>query len=670
VKISLFSFLKKIFQKKGSAKPLVSSHLDVALLKSIRKQPYPKFTQICQFKRFLNHTEKKLFQISLVLFLLGIFWFAVSFLNHYTTPVAVVGGDYTEGIVGAPVSVNPLFANLNDVDKDISRLVYSGLMKIDSKGDLVPDLAEKYSLSEDKKVYTFTLKKNVVWHDGQPFTSKDVKFTFDLIQNLEVKSPLAVSFQGVIVEVPDDYTVQFRLNDIFTPFPSSLTLGILPEHIWGDISFGQIRLAHYNLQPIGTGPFKFAKMITDKTGFISEYTLERFDRYYAGPAYLEHFSFHFFASYDGDDVSSSAIEALREQKVNGINFVPISLKDKVDRKHIIVYEPSLPQYTALFFNQKKQPVFADKDVRLALEHAIDREKIVVDTQKGDAHIQNGPILEGYPGYFVPSTTPNYSLETANTLLDKYLIRVPLEELKKTRTVELEKEWDLQNVVVSSTVSGEPTSTSSEEVSSSALEGVSKESFVKDGLDQEFTGVQTLFRKTKTGNMVTVRLLTVDTPEYRKIAELVAGFWQEVGIKTNVQYVSPKTLSRDMLRDRDYDVLLYGVILGSDPDQYPFWHSSQALYPGLNLTQYSNKAVDDILQKIRTSDDIAVQTQLSTDFAQKIIDDIPAIFLYSPTYHYAMSDLIKGVNLSRITEPSDRLSDVTKWYIKTKSQWGK
>lgn len=633
------------------------------MLRSVRNQAYPHLTQLRHFKRFLNSKEKKLYRVAVLGLVLGVIWFAWSFYTNRTTLVATQGGDYIEGMVGSPALVNPLFASLNDVDKDITRLVYSSLLKVDENGNLLTDLAESFSLSEDKKTYTFVLKKNVVWHDGEAFTSKDVIFTFDLIQNRTVNSPLAVSFQAIKVVAVDEYTVQFTLPEVYTPFPSSLTLGILPEHVWGDIPVEQIRLARTNLRPIGTGPFKFSRLVSDKTGYISEYSLERFDRYYQRPAYLNHITFRFFASYDGSDSASSAIEALREQSIDGVNFVPISLKDKADRKHVTIYNPLLPQYTALFFNQKRQNFLAEKDVRLALSEAVDKEKIIKDTQKGDAARIFGPILPGYPGYLSTATgSLGYALDDANSRLDKYSVRMNADVYKEKRKAELQKEWLDANPLVTGT-----TSTVSAVVTSS----VEMAQFIDDTLKEEFSGAQTFFRKAKNGtDIIAIDLLTVDTPEYHKAAELIAGFWQELGIKINVSYVSAKSLSRDILKDRKYDVLLYGVLLGSDPDQYPFWHSSQASYPGLNLSQYSNKIVDGILEKIRVTDKVEDLNNLYRQFEDKILQDIPAIFLYSPQYHYVVEDKIKGIQVTRITEPSDRLSGAVNWYINTKRVWKK
>ncbi len=188
------------------------------------------------------------------------------------------------------------------------------------------------------------------------------------------------------------------------------------------------------------------------------------------------------------------------------------------------------------------------------------------------------------------------------------------------------------------------------------------------LDTTLNNAQTFYRKDGSGKMISLRLVTADTPEYRQAASLIAGFWQDLGIQTTIDFVAIKDFSRQVLKERNYDVVLYGVIVGSDPDQYPFWHSSQKDYPGLNLSLYVNRTLDDVLQKARETDDEAKLAELYGTFQDTIIKDIPAVFLYTPIYRYATSDHIQGVTVQRIFHPSDRFAGVRSWYIKTVGDW--
>lgn len=145
----------------------------------------------------------------------------LGFYYHFTKEIPIAGGEYTEGVVGQPLYVNPVLAGANDTDADLTALIYSGLFKYDSEGKLVPDLAESYELSDDKLTYTVTLKKGVKWHDGEAFSADDVLFTMQAIQDPAFKSPLRQSWQGVGVEVDGENTVKFLLQAPYTFFSTT-----------------------------------------------------------------------------------------------------------------------------------------------------------------------------------------------------------------------------------------------------------------------------------------------------------------------------------------------------------------------------------------------------------------------------------------------------------------
>jgi peptide/nickel transport system substrate-binding protein len=160
-----------------------------------------------------------------------------SFHTELTKPT------FIEGVVGVPSHPNPLFDS-TETQKDISRLIFRGLTFVDAKGDLQPDLAESFEKISDTE-YTFKLKKNVSWHDGEKFTAEDVIYTIGLAQDPQYRSELSASYKDVAIEKIDDYTLKFRLKEPFVPFPFATTAGIIPKHI---------SLRHY--KPIGTGPLR------------------------------------------------------------------------------------------------------------------------------------------------------------------------------------------------------------------------------------------------------------------------------------------------------------------------------------------------------------------------------------------------------------------------------
>lgn len=639
-----------------NTQPIVAPYYDFKLLQKARGRFWPRWRQLKEMRHILSPQEKWVMKISILFLAAGVFWAGSNWVGAHRVVGPAVGGTLTEAVVGSPQFVNPIFSSTNDVDADISRLVYSGLMRYDEKNRLLPDLAVKYSISPDNKTYTFSLRQDVYWHDGERFTAQDVVYTVETAQNVLTASPLYLSFQGVKVAAPDDYTVVFILAEPYAPFLSVLTLGILPEHVWFNMPPEQMRLAQTNIQPVGSGPFQFKKLTKDESGKIYSYELERFPRFYREPPFLQEFIFQFYPAYEGE---AGAVQALREQKAQGLSFVPKNLRERIERKHLSLRTLQLSQYTALFFNQRGNEILKEKDVRLALGQAIDKERILREAIRGEGQIISSPVLPGFPGYGAEFGKMNYSLDEVNKLLDKGWPRLSAQSYEEEKEKALLAEWQKSAAAASSTPAGA-------DISTSTLEEAKAE--IKKKLQEELNPAQTFYRRRKDGKLLEINLVTVGTEEYKQAAELVAGFWQGVGVKTNVHYVAARDFVKEVLKTKNYDILLYGEIVGSDPDQYPFWHSSQADFPGLNLAGYVNRNVDAILQKARENGDENEKNELYKKFQEILLGELPAIFLYSPTYTYALSDEIKGVDVNRVSAPADRFADIATWYIKTKGQW--
>ncbi len=652
-------------RNRPSERLLPQTDKDLQLIQKVNGQKVPRLKQLLHIEKILPRGEARIFRGALFGLLIGLVWLGITFVLSGREQGPAVGGRYTEAVIGTPSVINPLYAPLNDVDADISRLVFSGLMRYSEAQVLEPDLAESYTLSPDGKTYTFTLRDGVVWHDEKPFTSRDVVFTFDMIQNTAAGSPLIVSFQGVSVTAPDEKTVVFTLPEPFAPFLGTLTAGILPEHLLFDVSADRLRLHRFNTQPIGTGPFQFSTLTKAETGFISRVALHRFSKYYLTPAFLEEIILEFF---DGDDAYDRAIQALREQKVDGVSFVPTTLRSRVERKYLTIHTLQLPQYTGLFFNSRRAKILASAPLRQALTESLDKDRIIRDALKGEGEVIHGPILQGFPGFDKERGKVAYDPSAANKRLDEVFAPISREEFASTRINALLAAYDVANPGAASSTPSGSTSSSDILLATSTPRDIAKAE-ISTKVFSEMQPAQTFFRRdAKTKELLTLRLVTADTEEYRKAAETVAGFWQEIGVHTTIVTVPPKDIARTVLKDRDYDVLLYSVIVGSDPDQYPFWHSSQGTYPGLNLSMYSSRKADEYLVSMRTATTTETVASTSLAFQEQLSLDRPAIFLYSPTYTYATNVVLKGVTVKRIFEPSDRFSGITGWYVKTKGSW--
>ncbi|MCC2630610.1 MAG: family 5 extracellular solute-binding protein peptide/nickel transport system substrate-binding, partial [Candidatus Paceibacter sp.] len=220
----------------------------------------------------LSLTGKVIFYFFLAVFIgsaLSLLW---HINNFFIVEVPHTGGAFTEGVIGLPRFINPVLA-ITDSDKDLSTLVYAGLMRQASNGELVPDLAESFNISPDGKTYTFVLKPKVIFSDGSPITADDIIYTIQQIQNPEIKSPKHANWNGVATEKIDDRTIQFTLQQAYGPFIENMTLGILPKHLWQSTTAVSFPLSDLNANPIGQGPYKVKAIHKSSNGIPSEYEL-------------------------------------------------------------------------------------------------------------------------------------------------------------------------------------------------------------------------------------------------------------------------------------------------------------------------------------------------------------------------------------------------------------
>lgn len=623
-------------------------------MRNVHQGILPTPTQLKYISHFFTQSEKRIITcVSALIVLTFAGWGAgLAYSHSFFTPKD--GGEYSEAMIGQPQFINPVFASTNDVDADLASLSFTGLLRYDKDQKLAPDLALEYTISEDKKVFTFTLKPNIKWSDTEAVTVEDVLFTFESIQNPEVGSPLYSSFQGVKVEKVDENKIRFTLKEPFAPFLSSLTTGIIPEHVWGNIPPSGMRLAKNNLQPIGTGPWKFEKMVKDDAGAIQSYTLSRNDNYYNKLTYLRTATFRFYPDYQ------TALNALRANEVLAISFLPRQYKDKISKKNLNIYSLELPQYTALFFNQSQNSLLKDADMRLALAEGLDKQSILDQALNGEGIVIDSPILSGQVGYYPEIQKKIYDSNDANAILDKKWARVSPEDYYKLK---YDEEIKLRLTDIEA-ITKNPSSTP--EVVSSTLEKMYID--ISDMIKQQMNSDQLYYRKDKSGKILTMVITTADTLEYLKAAEVIAKLWRDIGIQTEVRTVPNRQFSREALKSRDYEILLYGEILGSDPDPFPFWHSSQTEFPGLNLALFADRNADKLLEDARVEENPEKRAEYYKKFQDILIKELPSIFLYSPSYTFAVNDDILGVSVNKIFSPSERFNDMSNWYMKTKWQW--
>ncbi|NDB58266.1 hypothetical protein EB001_07460 [bacterium] len=548
-------------------------------------------------------TEKVVFTFFIIIALISSLSLAWKVNSLFLIPVPAHGGTFSEGMVGLPRSINPVLA-FTETDKNLSNLIYSGLMKFD--GDkIVKDLAETYTISEDGLVYDFKIKDNIRFHDGTQLTTDDIEFTIQKVQDSEIKSPKYVDWSSVIIKKISPTEIQFILRQPYAPFLTNTTIGIIPKNIWKNQSTEQFIFNKNNLEPIGSGPYRVNNIVKDKAGTPTSYSLSSFSKYHSGEPYISNINIFF---YQNEDMAIDAFKAGAIQNFAGISPQKSYEISSTTQSVNIIHNP-LPRIFGVFFNQNNSPVLANKEVRQALDMVVDKDAI---------------IKKALYGYAVSIDSP-----------------IPLDDASSTI---IKERIDIEKNIQSA-----------------------KDLLSKSGWAINESGV--LEKKNKTTKQtLELSISTADSTDLKLIAEMVKKSWEELGAKVTVKVYEFGDLSQNIIKTRKYDALLFGEIINKDLDLYAFWHSSQRNSPGLNVSMYVNSKADKILEDARTSFDEKARNELYKSFEEIIKDDVPAIFLYSPEYLYLMSKDIKGYEMKAITNPSDRFSNINKWYIKTDKVW--
>ncbi|MDP3957197.1 MAG: ABC transporter substrate-binding protein [bacterium] len=340
-----------------------------------------------------------------------LFWLGALYMSS-TKAVPKAGGEYIEGIAGQPRYINPVLSQTSEADADLAQLIYSGLFSYDASGNLVKRLAADWSVSEDGKLYTVTLRPGIRWHDGEELTADDILYTIQVIQDPSYKSPLRANWLSVDIAAVDRYTITFTLKKAYFGFLENLTLGILPKHIWENIAPENFLLADYNLAPIGSGPYSFFDSEKDSSGNMLSYELHAWKDYFDGAPYIAKIIFHFYPD------EAALIDAYNRKEILGINSVmPENLSRLEEHKSTRVYSINIPRIFAVFFNTTKSVALAHDEVREALSYATDRDAIIKDVLSGKGQSAYTAFLPFMTGYSDDLAWPYFDMEKAKVLLE-------------------------------------------------------------------------------------------------------------------------------------------------------------------------------------------------------------------------------------------------------------
>ncbi len=555
---------------------------------NIERHVFKRFERLIQVRRFVFGW------VILCLFLFGGVLYQTSVLSrYYKTNVPSAGGILTEGILGTFTNANPMYAT-GPVDSAVSKLVFAGLVKYDSNNQLVGDLAESWQIDASEQNYTFTLRPNLVWQDGEPLTANDVVFTYQTIQNPDAKSPLLSSWQGIKVAAKDDRTVVFTLPSVLSSFQYSLTTGIIPEHILSDVPAAQMRATQFNTSaPVGAGPFKWDAIEVSNVEKAQQgrIGLQPNEYYHDGQSALQRYDIHYFTdqkqmirSFENNELTA----------MSGLDTFPDALA-----KDSSVEQYSIPVTAqVMVFFKTSHEFLSDTKVRQALVQAADRDTLLRNIGY-PVVASNEPFLPGHAGYDKSIAQLLYNQTEAAKLLDQ-------------------AGW---------------------------LMG-------KDDIRE------------KNGKQLAFTLYSQSTSEYAYVTQKLQADWKKVGVKVDV-ILQPDNELQTTVTGHDYDALLYGISLGTDPDVYAYWGSTQAderAVNRVNFSEYKSTTADRALEAGRTRTDSALRAVKYRPFLETWRNDAPALALYQPRYLYVTQGKIHGFDPHAINVASDRYANVVNWKI--------
>jgi len=511
------------------------------------------------------------------------------------------GGVYTEGLVGSLGRLNPLLDWNNSADRDVDRLLFSGLVRFDERGLPQADLAEAWGVAQDGTEYNFSIRPNAVWHDGQPVTSDDVLFTIDMMKSAGSLYPQDVKDLWSKIEVTklNDKTLKFKLTEPFVPFMDYLTFGVLPKHLLESVLPDQMANAEFNINPVGSGPYKFDHLLVDK-GQITGVVLTVSPIYYGKAPFIEQVVFRYYPT------SAEALDAYRQGDVLSVSQITSDvLGAALEEQNLSIYTSRMPQMSFVLFNlnDTEVPFLQNVKVRRALMLAINRPYIINSFLQGQAIIADGPILPNSWAYYDGTEHYQYDPETAVGLLkgEGYTIPASGGDVRAK-----------DNTPLSFTLMhpDDPTHTK-----------------IAETIRDEWAAI---------GVHVDLKAVAYDS---LVLDSLTSRAYQDALVDLN--------LSRT-----------------PDPDPYPFWHQAEVA-GGQNYSQWDNRAASEYLEQARVTADYALRVKLYRNFQVIFAKELPALPLFVPVYSYGVDAQVQGVQVGALYEPSDRLATFTSWYLLTR-----
>jgi peptide/nickel transport system substrate-binding protein len=533
-----------------------------------------------------------------------------------TILVPAQGGTYIEGVAGTPQFLNPLLSQYNQVDRDLTALLFDGLTRFDQQGGLEPRLARDWDISEDGQVYTFHLRPGVQWSDGEPFSAEDVAFTVGLLQDPGYNGPadVAALWRSVAVTQVNALEIQFGLPEAYAPFLDYTTIGVLPEHLLRGVTADGLLAHPFNQQPVGTGEFMLdgENPLRLVNGRIEQLLLQANPYFWNRQRRQVKLSKVEFKFYPDD---TSVLAAYEAGEVQGVaRVLPADLPRARQAQQLRFFTSRLSGYTLILLNTDnvEVPYLAEAAVRQALLLGLDRQSLIDGVLNGQGIVADSPILPGTWAHNPSAQRYEPNPAQARAIFDS-------------------AGWTLGG-------GGQ-----------------------RPGDDPTETGTVPADVRSHDGVVMAFTLLVSNDPQRLALGQAIAAQWDALGVRVTVQPVSG-SLARDYLQPRRFEAALVDVYLPGDPDLYPFWHETQ-VDGGQNYAGYRDRDMSELLEQARLTPDRDERARLYYRFQDMFAREVPALLLYYPTYTYGVDQKVGGVQISgALADASDRFRNIADWYV--------
>lgn len=526
---------------------------------------------------------------------------------------------YREALVGDVQRLNPLFAPLNPVDRDITSLIFEGLTETNAYGEPQPLLANDWTISSDGLEYTVRLRDDILWQDGVPFNADDVIYTMSILRAPDFPGPteLGEFWRTVETEKLGEHLVRFRLTQPLGRFLDMLRIGILPAHALQGTGAAQLASHPFNLSPIGTGPYQLEALRANDGEIIAVdlRVAPNFRQRPEGEAgyALDRVRFILF------DDFTTARDALADGRVDAL-----AAPERQERRPllniagVVPYTQIQPELGIIIFNWANEDTafFREQRLRVALEVGVDRSSVVERNLLNEAVRADSPIMPGSWAYLADLAWPPHNPAEARELLARAYERA--RENAPEATPEAE-------------VTDNPEATEAAPTPPS----------------------NTLFD---------FEILAPDDPALAQMAQEIATQWSQYGLGVTVTTADEATF-QSRLEAGDFDAALVELSLGdsADPDVYEFWHEGQ-YQTGKNYGGASDRRVSEALEEARQEISGINRVVYYQQFQRDFVDRAIAIPMYYPLFTYAVADDVEGVQLGFIGTPADRFRNIQDWVL--------